>query len=126
MSSQVKYDSESSPFGCWLWEGYLDDRGYPIVWRGRSPVGAHRVVYELELDAVPEDKVLDHTCRNRACVAPHHLEPVTQRENELRKSWQYRARIKRCKNGHALEQTAVVTPDGGRVCRTCNQEARKT
>lgn len=126
MSTQAQQHGPQDPvFGCWPWLGSLDKGGYPIVWRSGRPARAHRVVYELELGAVPEGKVLDHTCRNRACVAPHHLEPVTQTENECRKSWSYRARIARCKNGHALAELAVITPHGGRVCRQCNQEAKE-
>jgi hypothetical protein len=33
---------------------------------------------------VPEEMVLDHLCRQRACVNPDHLDPVTQGENVFR------------------------------------------
>lgn len=112
-------------FGCQKWLGKMDTDGYPIAWRGRRPARAHRLVYEQELGEIPAGKVLDHTCRNRACVAPHHLEPVTQHENELRKSHGYRSRIKRCKNGHDLATLRVMTPQGGFACRQCNEEAKR-
>lgn len=116
--------------GCWVWQGSHDNSdGRAIVWRGRHAVKAHLVVYEQIVGPVPDGLVLDHTCSRAtksvgACVAPHHLEPVSHRENSFRKSFRYRARIERCKAGHDLRLTSIViAATGGRVCRTCNREA---
>jgi hypothetical protein len=70
-----------------------------------------------------EGFVLDHLCRRRNCIALHHLEPVTQSENEKRKSWRYRARRATCPKGHGLAMNRAITPEGGVVCRQCNKEA---
>ena len=48
-------------------------------------------------------------------MALHHLELVTRRENELRKSWRYRARRTKCPRGHELSSTAIITPEGRHV-----------
>lgn len=110
-------------FGCWLWTGALDKRhGYPLVWRGRRPSSAQRLVYEDAIGPVAAGLELDHLCRRRLCVAPHHSEPVTRAENELRKSWAYRARRARCPRNHDLRLHAIITPEGGRVCRQCNRD----
>lgn len=48
---------------------------------------AHRLVWELLVGPVPEDRVLDHLkqrCSSRRCVRPDHLEPVTHAENTRR------------------------------------------
>ena len=117
---------EVNEFGCWVWSSHLDKRtGYALIWRGKSPAKAIKIVYEQEIGPVPDGMDLDHSCRERPCVAPHHLEPVKPSENMRRKSWRYRTLIKQCKNGHDMKINAIVTPNGGRVCRTCNQEANR-
>lgn len=45
---------------------------------------AHRLIYTMLIGEIPEGMVLDHLCRNRRCVNPHHLEPVTVKENTHR------------------------------------------
>jgi len=106
-------------FGCELATGRRDKDGYAFHGRTR----AHIVAWEAEHGAIEGDMELDHLCRRRACVALHHLELVTRRENELRKSWRHRARRALCPRGHALADHGVVTPEGGRVCRQCNRDA---
>lgn len=111
-------------FGCEPWTGSIDRSGYGIEWRGKHPVKAYLVVWERAKGKVKAGLTLDHTCRNRACVALRHLEPVTRREQELRKSYAYRCRIRKCPAGHDLKMNRVATPQGGYGCRTCNREAR--
>ena len=81
---------QREPGGCWLWTGAVDQgTGYGRfhVRPGRV-VGAHRFGYELLVEPIPSglelDHVVDRGCRNRHCVNPLHLEPVTHQENQLR------------------------------------------
>src|SRR5262245_38540844 len=106
-------------FGCEIALGRRDRDGY--VLRGRDR--AHRLAWERVHGPVPDGMELDHVCRRRDCIALHHLELVTRSENEKRKSWRYRMCREACANGHELRTTAIVTPEGGRVCRSCNREA---
>ena len=71
--------------GCWLWSGALTNDGYgsfSIV--GRRGLPAHVWAYTHFIDVIPMGCDLDHFCRNKRCVNPEHLEPVTRSVNTLR------------------------------------------
>jgi len=103
---------------CWLWTGTLAS-GYGQY--RRQP--AHRVIYQLLREQIPDGLELDHICRNTRCVNPSHLEPVTHRENMLRSpTTQPRSH---CKRGHEMSpDNVMVFGDGARRCGTCRR-ARK-
>lgn len=69
---------------CWEWTGAKTGAGYGHVLLNYKNVYAHRLSYELLVGPIPEGLVIDHVCRNRGCINPEHLEPVTPRENVMR------------------------------------------
>lgn len=70
--------------GCWIWTGKWDAHGYGRLTRdGRSWL-AHRWIYERLVEPLPRGLVIDHLCRNHACVNPEHLEPVMDAINTRR------------------------------------------
>lgn len=72
--------------GCWLWQGPLDRDGYGTFYFRRRNRRAHRVGYFLLNGPIPEGLVINHTCRNRACVNPQHLHLVDVSANAMKDS----------------------------------------
>lgn len=71
--------------GCWEWQKAIREcNGYGICARNGKTDYAHRFSYETFVGPIPEGLELDHLCRNRKCVNPYHLEPVTHTVNMRR------------------------------------------
>ncbi len=82
---------------------------------------AHVYAYELMVGPIQDGLELDHLCRNRLCVNPEHLEPVTHRENVVRGTSplaQYAQRA-HCDQGHEWERAG--NGRSGRRCRVCER-----
>jgi hypothetical protein len=69
---------------CWEWTDALTASGHAQVSMHGTTCPAYRVSYQMFVGPIPDELTLDHLCRNRACVNPTHVEPVTIRENTLR------------------------------------------
>jgi hypothetical protein len=114
---------------CWGWTGPVSTQGYGRMSVNGSLLGAHRIAYELEVGEVTTGLTLDHLCRNRLCVNPAHLEPVTRGENVLRgEGWTaVNARKTHCPRGHPLSGDNLhVRPNRGtRQCLSCRREASR-
>ena len=68
---------------CWEWTG-SKNRGYgKISMKDNTTILAHRAMYEMLVGPIPAHLELDHLCRNKSCVNPEHLEPVTHIENQI-------------------------------------------
>lgn len=115
---------------CWIWQGRVNAYGYAILSptrysRSNSTI-AHRHIWEELNGLVPEKHDLDHLCRNRACVNPEHLEPVTRLENILRGALvALRKNPDFCKNGHPWTTENRIKSGNGTACRLCHKEAKQ-
>lgn len=109
---------------CWLWTGVINRNGYGQV-NTRGPEGwtttsAHRFTYITYKGIFPKELHIDHLCRNRACVNPEHLEPVTRLENVARSSIGEKNRSKlRCIRGHDFSPDNTRERHGHRQCKKC-------
>jgi len=70
---------------CWLWTG-TKMRGYGRFNDGTRHVGVHRYSYELHIGPIPAGCQVHHTCEEKACVNPAHLEAVTRAQHFERHS----------------------------------------
>lgn len=70
---------------CWVWKGPTSGGGrgggYGRMSLDGATVAVHRTMFVVECGPIPPRKQIDHTCGNRLCCNPAHLEMVTHKEN---------------------------------------------
>lgn len=114
---------------CRISDRATQPNGYTkIGYQGRTLL-THRVAYEAWVGPIPEGRVIDHLCRQRACVNPAHLEPVTTMENLHRGEGltATEAAQTHCHNGHEFTpaNTYYRQDRTGRICRACAADAAR-
>lgn len=122
--ARLREGSKRAASGCQEWTGAKYSNGYGKVTAQGRVVLVHRLSYELNVGPIPEGLVIDHLCRNRACIEPSHLEAVPQRTNLLRGEGPsaVNAQKTQCPKGHAYDAINTrVSPSGKRVCRLCHR-----
>lgn len=107
--SKVREDGN----GCWIWLGYIDNKGYPRFGLAPSkPVRAHKWIYEL---LYGPQEIVHHICEVKVCVNPDHLAGTDVEGHGIhhRKGF--------CKRGHKMdEENVYVDPSWGlRSCKRC-------
>jgi hypothetical protein len=109
---------------CWEWTGHISADGYGRYRLGGRFLQAHRIAYELIVAPIPSGLTLDHLCRNRRCVNPDHMDPVTHRVNILRgiSPSAFNSTRTHCIHGHPFDQAnTAISKRGYRICRECGR-----
>ena len=112
---------------CWEWTASTTN-GYGQARYGGTMRLVFHILYELMIGSVPRGLTLDHLCRNRLCVRPSHMEPVTLDENKRRgdSPAAVNARKTHCKRGHPLSGDNLYTnKKRGRCCRECTRQYQR-
>ncbi len=104
---------DTDPEKCWPWPGAKNAAGYGRYGSDPDDQYVHRIMYRESVGPIPEGMELDHTCRNRSCCNPSHVEPVTRQENQRRRRLDITGEP--CRNGHVYEATSSG-------CRQCRNE----
>ncbi len=114
---------------CWIWLGTVLPSGYGrFMVKGVGYLMAHRVSFTLCKHPILPTLALHHICRNRQCVNPDHMEPMTLSENTHRGRSVSVVNGKKthCLNGHKFtkETTRLKRKRNGlisRECRVCDR-----
>jgi hypothetical protein len=116
---------------CVNWTGALRS-GYAALNVNGHLYSGHRIIAVM-FGLMPADSPLyiDHTCMNKRCINPQHLEPVTHAENNKR-AWErgeyqttgfglVNKKKTHCPRGHEYtpENTYTGPNAATRSCRTC-------
>jgi hypothetical protein len=106
---------------CWEWTG-LKAKGYGRVMINGHGWQAHRLMFTIFFGPPPPTLEMDHLCRNRACINPLHLEPVSRQENARRAAPWWPNRATHCRRGHPYDETnTYFNTKGRRECRACRR-----
>jgi len=84
---------EKKDNGCWDWTGVQNNIGYGFIgFRHIDPgtgepqkgpggmMTTHRLAFMIEHNRLPTQRNVNHTCHNKLCLNPAHLQEGTQRE----------------------------------------------
>jgi hypothetical protein len=123
-ADQIRSNVVVDAGGCWIWQLACIDKGYGRITVRKRIYSAHRFSYTTFVGPIPEGLTIDHLCGVRPCVNPDHLEPVSQRVNNLRSPHtlnSQNARKTHCPQGHPYDaaNTYIIPSTRGRMCRTC-------
>lgn len=130
MSATRFWDKVEKTAGCWLWNGALKSNGYGSFRPFKGAwTSAHRHAWQLAHGAIPDGRMVLHTCDNRRCVNPAHLFLGDAQANmdDMRAKGRSRSGVRNkgkthCPHGHEYtSENTMIVRAGRRACRTCHR-----
>ena len=126
-----KIDFPNDITKCWKFTNNSTSGGYKQLSVNSRTQMAHRVIYALFIEKIPSKLQSDHLCRNRGCVNPTHIEPVSQKINILRGygPCAINSKKEKCKRGHPFTPDNIITQRSfkphWRQCKQCEIKRNK-
>lgn len=77
----LDHESGNGRGPCWIWNGYVDRKGYGQFRWNRKTWWAHRIAYVIFNGSIPHGEEVNHLCANPSCVNPDHLNLMSKRDN---------------------------------------------
>ena len=80
------WEGHDWPRKCVEWQGRKHYTGYGVATfdprgKNRVEIQSHRLAYLFGKGDIPSNMVVNHTCNNKSCCNPEHLEVLTRSHN---------------------------------------------
>jgi hypothetical protein len=103
--------------GCWN-VGDPKRQKYGVMFKGGKSYSAHRCTYAMTYGPIPDGLVIDHTCQNKSCCNPAHLQAVSPRTNIILAHQRLKSSAT-CPAGHELVSPNVYQVATKVMCVAC-------
>jgi hypothetical protein len=104
-----KVDIPTDDHDCWIWKGSKSGNSRPQVYDYvlNRPMHAARAMWIVAFSAIPDRKLVCHTCDNIDCVNPGHLFLGTYQDNVDDMIAKGRRPVGENRGGHKLKNAEV-------------------
>lgn len=118
-------EESEEPDGCWIWVGYISDKGRPRFVHNSRQEAANRVMYRLDKGEAPRNAWVLQTCKNVLCLNPDHLF-LSMRTKKAELKNKKKLRCKDCNRMQSMDKFETLRGINGRCadCRDLNNDPR--